>query len=55
MTASGWRVLRFSGREINGRIEECARTIRRTVEQLGGLAPASRAPRRGRKSGKNAR
>ncbi len=38
LVAGGWRVLRFSGREINSRIEDCARTIGRTVARLGGNA-----------------
>lgn len=36
LTSSGWRILRFSGREINQNPDRCVDTIRRTVRRLGG-------------------
>ncbi|MFO7638545.1 MAG: DUF559 domain-containing protein [bacterium] len=36
LTAAGWRILRFSGSEIEGDLGDCARTVRRTVSRLGG-------------------
>jgi len=36
LTCAGWRILRFSGREITSDPESCLRTIRRAVRKLGG-------------------
>lgn len=36
LTCAGWRILRFSGREIRFRPEACLRTVRRAVKRLGG-------------------
>ena len=36
LTAAGWRILRFGGREINDRPADCLRTVRRVVRRLGG-------------------
>lgn len=47
LTAGGWRILRFSGREINGRVEDCAKTVRRTITRLGGPLPAPSPGRSG--------
>jgi very-short-patch-repair endonuclease len=41
LTEAGWRILRFSGREINAEPDRCLRRIRRTVRRLGGPGPAS--------------
>ncbi len=38
LTSFGWRVLRFSGKEINQTIKNCFRKIERTIGNLGGLA-----------------
>jgi len=38
LTAAGWRILRFSGREIIRKPQECLQTIRRTARRLGGPA-----------------
>jgi very-short-patch-repair endonuclease len=37
LTADGWRILRFSGSEINRTPQNCLRTVRRAVRRLGGL------------------
>lgn len=37
LTALDWRVLRFSGREINRNLNGCLRIIERVVEKLGGV------------------
>lgn len=39
LTSSGWRILRFSGREINRTPAECVRVVKRTVRRLGGETP----------------
>ena len=36
LTVAGWRILRFSGREINDRPVDCVRVVRRAVRRLGG-------------------
>ncbi|MFO7676658.1 MAG: DUF559 domain-containing protein [bacterium] len=36
LAADGWRILRFSGREITRKPAECVRTVRRAVRRLGG-------------------
>jgi very-short-patch-repair endonuclease len=38
LTSFGWRVLRFSGREINRTIKNCFKTIERTIGNLGGIS-----------------
>jgi very-short-patch-repair endonuclease len=37
LTADDWRILRFSGRELRDRPEECLKVIRRTIRRLGGI------------------
>jgi len=37
LTSSGWRVLRFSGKEIYNVLPNCLRTVERTINTLGGL------------------
>jgi len=37
LTSFGWRVLRFSGREINQTIGGCLRIIGKTINNLGGI------------------
>lgn len=39
LTAAGWRVLRFSGREISREPGECLKTIRKMVRRLDGAVP----------------
>ncbi|MBU4481825.1 endonuclease domain-containing protein [Patescibacteria group bacterium] len=38
LTSFGWRVLRFSGKEINRTIKNCFKTIETTIENLGGIS-----------------
>ena len=38
LTSYGWRVLRFFGKEINHSLQDCFKTIERTISNLGGLA-----------------
>ncbi len=38
LTSFGWRVLRFSGREINRTIKNCFVKIERTIGNLGGIS-----------------
>jgi len=38
LTSFGWRVLRFSGREINQTIKNCFTKIERTIGNLGGIS-----------------
>lgn len=40
LTAAGWHILRFSGREINRNADDCLRLVLRTVARLNGLRPA---------------
>jgi len=40
LTSFGWRVLRFSGREINQTIKNCFTKIERTIGNLGGVSEA---------------
>jgi very-short-patch-repair endonuclease len=40
LTEAGWRILRFSGREIEAAPDKCVRRIRRTVRRLGGPGKA---------------
>lgn len=40
LTSSGWRVLRFSGKEINSSISDCFRVIKKTISNLDGLSQA---------------
>ncbi len=42
LTSFGWRVLRFSGKEINQTIKNCFKTIERTIRNLEGILPAER-------------
>jgi len=42
LTAAGWRVLRFSGREIRSRPDDCLKTLQRTVRRLGGETDSDR-------------
>ncbi len=37
LTSYDWRVLRFSGREINYGLQDCFKIIRKTIDTLGGL------------------
>ena len=37
LTSAGWRVLRFSGKEILDQTGECMRVVRQTVKKLGGV------------------
>jgi len=39
LTSFGWRVLRFSGKEISRAILDCFKIIERTIFNLGGLTP----------------
>ena len=39
LTSFGWRVLRFSGREINRTTLDCLKTIETTIGNLEGLKP----------------
>ncbi|MEM8600759.1 MAG: DUF559 domain-containing protein [Bacteroidota bacterium] len=44
LVARGWRVLRFSTRQINSTARDyCLRTVGDTINQLGGLAPLPEA------------
>jgi len=38
LTSFGWRILRFSGKEINQTINNCFGKIERTVGSLGGIS-----------------
>jgi len=40
LTSFGWRVLRFSGKEINKTITNCLNVIERTIGNLGGINEA---------------
>ncbi len=40
LASDGWHILRFNAREINDDSSKCLRTIRRTLERLGGPDPA---------------
>lgn len=40
LTSYGWRVLRFSGKEINQIIDNCFVKIERTIRNLGGISQA---------------
>jgi very-short-patch-repair endonuclease len=42
LTVAGWRILRFSGGEINRNLPDCVRTVRRAVRRLGGAAAVGR-------------
>ncbi|MEO0078542.1 MAG: DUF559 domain-containing protein [candidate division WOR-3 bacterium] len=44
LVSGGWRVLRFSGREIIRTPGQCLAIIRRTVRMLGGEEPPDRYP-----------
>lgn len=44
LTAGGWKVLRFSGKEILDHTGQCMRVVRRTVKRMGGVS--SRPKRR---------
>jgi len=37
LTSYGWQVLRFFGKEINHNLQDCFKTIERTITNLGGL------------------
>ena len=37
LTSYGWHILRFSGKEINKNINDCFKTIERTIKNLGGI------------------
>jgi len=37
LTLAGWRILRFSGKEILSEPDRCLKTVRHLVEKLGGL------------------
>lgn len=50
LTAAGWRVLRFSGREINQDPAKCLRTVRRTVRRLGGTSSPADPGRKRRRT-----
>lgn len=41
LTSFGWRVLRFSGKEIRQTIEDCFKIIERTIGNLGSLTKTS--------------
>ena len=38
LTSFGWRVLRFTGKEINQAIKNCFRTIETTIGNLDGIS-----------------
>ena len=40
LTSFGWRVLRFSGKEINRTLQHCFKVIERTIGNLGGISEA---------------
>lgn len=42
LTSYGWRVLRFSGKEINQAMDSCLAKIKRTIKNLGGILEAVR-------------
>lgn len=42
LTSGGWRILRFSGSEINHDPGSCLELVRRTIRRLGGVAKARR-------------
>lgn len=44
LTSHGWRVLRFSGRQINQNLQDCCKIIERTINNLGGLVPVDSVP-----------
>ena len=44
LTANGWRILRFAGREIRHDPHDCALLVRRAVRRLGGLEPLPARP-----------
>ncbi|MEO0080621.1 MAG: DUF559 domain-containing protein [candidate division WOR-3 bacterium] len=39
LTAAGWRILRFSGREIMAEPESCLKLVKQAVRLLGGINP----------------
>jgi very-short-patch-repair endonuclease len=43
LTQAGWRILRFSGSEINGDVEYCVKEVRRMLVKLGWPGPGSAA------------
>ncbi|UCG42145.1 MAG: DUF559 domain-containing protein [candidate division WOR-3 bacterium] len=42
LTSGGWRVLRFSDKEILDHTGQCMRVVRRTVKHMGGIRPRTR-------------
>jgi len=38
LTSRGWHILRFSSKQINGDLPECIGTVRRAVDECGGLS-----------------
>ncbi len=45
LTSGGWKVLRFSGKEILDHTGQCMRVVRRTVKRMGGTSPGPKRRR----------
>jgi very-short-patch-repair endonuclease len=46
LASGGWKVLRFSGREILDHTGQCMRVVRRTVKHMGGVGSGPKRRRR---------
>ncbi|OYD14998.1 hypothetical protein CH330_06890 [candidate division WOR-3 bacterium JGI_Cruoil_03_51_56] len=46
LTSDGWRILRFSGKQILDYTGQCLRVVRKTVKKLGGIGKGKSGPKR---------